>query len=412
MTLKEKLLGATRVAAEAYNLGQDPSKAVIKAAKDFNFNKDQTERLTEMFNTALTLHEFKKHASDRTAEFPLADKAEVVKGLYEEEKKAEAPKFYDYSFYDKPSENLVKAASVPMEKAASFEVNEETTPELDLAEKMRYINLAKEAAAEAADTEEKLRQSMVSELYKLANMISYREDAEDHYRRLKQACADCPKIIDNLNRVLPPRLRKIAEEKTEKKDDEWDVMDFSDVRDEEDMIRKLQGMMNHVNEFHMTSVSFSKKAEDMWQKVATDYFHHEKEDVFDKVFKKAAGIASITSALMPLPTSADIPNWDEEKQKRDLSEALEDNEESNNLVRSEILNDLVVSDPIISEADPADVTRAYQTIVSIAPQVSMHKEIVRSMLRQAVNSVALSPYDAKAYVDLNNALLGKIRRDA
>ena len=71
-----------------------------------------------------------------------------------------------------------------------------------------------------------------------------------------------------------------------------------------------------------------------------------------------------------------------------------------------------MSDPIISEADPADVTRAYQTIVSIAPQVSMHKEIVRSMLRQAVNSVALSPYDAKAYVDLNNALLGKVRKDA
>ena len=334
MTLKEKLLGATRVAAEAYNLGQDPSKAVIKAAKDFNFNKDQTERLTEMFNTALTLHEFKKHASDRTSEFPLADKAEVVKGLYTEEKKAEAPKFYDYSFYDEPAENLVKAASVPMEKAASFEVKEDTTPELDLAAKIRYINLAKEAAAEASDTEEKLRQSMVSELYKLANMISYREDAEDHYRRLKQACADCPKILENLNRVLPPRLRKIAEEKTEKKDDEWDVMDFSDVRDEEDMIRKLQGMMNHVNEFHMTSVSFSKKAEDMWQKVAGDYFHDKEEDVFDRVFKKAAGIASITSALMPLPTTADIPNWDEDKQKRDLSEALEDTEATNNLVRS------------------------------------------------------------------------------
>ena len=36
MTLKEKLLGATRIAAEAYNLGQAPSAAVIKAAKDFN----------------------------------------------------------------------------------------------------------------------------------------------------------------------------------------------------------------------------------------------------------------------------------------------------------------------------------------------------------------------------------------
>jgi len=68
---------------------------------------------------------------------------------------------------------------------------------------------------------------------------------------------------------------------------------------------------------------------------------------------------------------------------------------------------LAMSDPIISEADPKDVVRAYSTLINIAPKVSLQKEIVRSILRQAVNSMAMSPYDAQSYVTLNNAMMGK-----
>ena len=410
MTLKEKLLGATRVAVEAYNTGMDPSSAVIKAAKEFGFNKDQSDRLTEMFNTALTLHEFEKHASDRTGEFPLADKAVVTSGLYTEpikEKKAS----YDYSFYDSKARNFTKEAHVrPMEKAAEYIAPEELTPEFIAHQGMRYVTMAKQAAEEAKSVEDQIRAKMITDLYKLAESIKQGYDPENRYRKIKTAAKKYPKILENLERVLPERFTKLS---ASDEDDE-DIVDFSDIEDEEELLKKLQGMMDNVNEFHMTSVSFSKKAEDMWNKVAGSFFSE--EGLFDKIAnraleKKAAKDPSytkaLTNALIQWPSIEDIPNWQEEHDERVSDEAKEIERENDNLTRDEIISDLAMSDPIISEADPKDVVRAYSTLINIAPKVSLQKEIVRSILRQAVNSMAMSPYDAQSYVTLNNAMMGK-----
>ena len=411
MTLKEKLLGATRVAAEAYNTGMDPSSAVIKAAKDFGFNKDQSDRLTEMFNTALTLHEFEKHASDRTGEFPLADKAVVTSGLYTEhvkEKKAS----YDYSFYDSKARNFTKEARVrPMEKVAEYIAPEELTPEFIAHQGMRYVTMAKQASDEAKSVEEQIRSKMITDLYKLADAVRQGYDPEAKYRKIKTAAQKYPKILENLERILPERFTKLSA-----LDD--DIIDLSDIEDEEELLKKLQKMMDHVNEFHMTSVSFSKKAEDMWNKVAGSFFSE--RPLFDTIANRAAEkkaqasapkkpsvSKALLGALIQPPTISDIPNWQEQHDEEIDEESAEIARENDNLVRDEILSDLVMSDPIISEADPKEVARAYGTLVNIAPRVSLQKEIVRSILRQSVNSVSMSPFDAQSYVTLNNAMAGK-----
>jgi hypothetical protein len=62
-----------------------------------------------------------------------------------------------------------------------------------------------------------------------------------------------------------------------------------------------------------------------------------------------------------------------------------------NMQRKLIIEDLVVNDPVLSNGDPQVVITAYQTLVNVAPEVSLNKEIVRSMLRTSINTAALIP---------------------
>ena len=71
-----------------------------------------------------------------------------------------------------------------------------------------------------------------------------------------------------------------------------------------------------------------------------------------------------------------------------------------NLHRTAILQDLIVNDPVIGEVDPKITAQAYTTIMQTAPEVSTNKEVVRSILRQSVHSLAVSPFDAGSWASL------------
>jgi hypothetical protein len=75
-----------------------------------------------------------------------------------------------------------------------------------------------------------------------------------------------------------------------------------------------------------------------------------------------------------------------------------------NIRRSILLADLMSNDPIIRDADPNMVAEVYKTMVMTSPRVSLDKAQVRSFLRGAVNSVAVSPSDAKVIADVDKGI--------
>lgn len=75
----------------------------------------------------------------------------------------------------------------------------------------------------------------------------------------------------------------------------------------------------------------------------------------------------------------------------------------NNLRRQLILQDLLVRDKVLSQEDPNTVAAAFRSINQISPDTTLNKEVLRSMLRSVVQSVALSPYDAKTLADVDKA---------
>lgn len=75
-----------------------------------------------------------------------------------------------------------------------------------------------------------------------------------------------------------------------------------------------------------------------------------------------------------------------------------------NVQRGVILQDLMINDPVLSEADPRAIEDAYAAILELSPTVSTNKEVIRAILRQAVHSVAISPYDANDWVKLEKGI--------
>ncbi len=78
-----------------------------------------------------------------------------------------------------------------------------------------------------------------------------------------------------------------------------------------------------------------------------------------------------------------------------------------NMQRKLLLEDLLINDPLLSGEDPQAVITAYQTMVNVAPEVSLNKEnkeIVRSVIRTAVNAVGFSSFDAKNIAELEGEM--------
>ena len=75
----------------------------------------------------------------------------------------------------------------------------------------------------------------------------------------------------------------------------------------------------------------------------------------------------------------------------------------NNLRRQLILQDLLVNDKVLSQENPNAVAAAFRSIHQVSPDTTLNKEMLRSMLRSAVQSVAISPYDAKTLADVDKA---------
>jgi hypothetical protein len=103
----------------------------------------------------------------------------------------------------------------------------------------------------------------------------------------------------------------------------------------------------------------------------------------------SAGLEESLRGMLSFPTK---------RENVQLSERLK------NVQRQIMLQDLMTNDPVLSEENPETVAQAYHSVLSLAPELSINKEVVRAILRQAVHSVAISPYEAKVWTELEQSI--------
>ena len=133
-------------------------------------------------------------------------------------------------------------------------------------------------------------------------------------------------------------------------------------------------------------------------KGAEDLLHRPDKPYFKKEAKSEKQAASDILSSQ-LENSIDtLSNITSVKSRKEENEALRDEQ------RGAILADLLSSDPILQDADPRQVAAVYKSSVSSSPRVSLNKEVVRSVLRGAVNSIAFSPNDMKVLTDVDKGI--------
>lgn len=444
MAFEDRLRSALEDAVKFCNSGSTPDEAVCKSASAAGFNRDQTDRLVETLNTAITINQYKQ-ASDRTKSFPIAHKDKVAsmmmdadKVLGTAEKKAEAS--HVYFEYMQPAYDYVKHADDVVIKEAE---KEEKTTGLSL-DNLAYLSiqqmkLVKNAADYAAKVAGVIKGNLVTKLYELADGV--KKGGVEKYARFKISTKH-PEVVKELEKVIPAEYKKASCND--------DFVDDSDLGSFEKLAEEMASDIVSMKEMRDQSASMSKQAADMEAQINDTFVERKEEgpstffglfkqsdakddkirelqellkkqhkllsrqsdDILEltrkkreeapSLFRTAFGKPNVSSFFKPETGAVSVP-W---QAVEDLAfkDYTKENDEiartKENLKRSLMLQDLMTTDEIISSADPEAVASTYQSLLDTSPGVANNKEVVRSILRQAVNSIAISPYDAATWADL------------
>lgn len=457
-TFQNELMGALNTAVAAYNQDPNPNAAVVKAARAHDFNMEQTKRLVETFNTARTLYQYER--GEKTAHFALADQSTVLVELFKPTematKAAEAP---DYSEYDQP-ERMAKDGHVLAGTSQDIPVAAENPAEgLTLnsrAESAYKIIHSKRAAAEhAQDVSRQVSLAADQCFQKFADWFRHmpHEEAMDKYARCKAACQD--------DRVLGPIVKRAHEwmpnSLLETGEFAGQVVNDLDLQPALDILKEAQQLIEEACGLEAAGMQLQKEADAFEQEfvsLVTQDAPKPVEDPLASFFPKRAS-TSVATRIHGMPAApqvmspdalteaynkatkdittteepdekkpsitgkmvekslegaaADVPRYViSEFMKTRRNPLVEENakmtERLKNVQRQVILQDLMINDPMISEADRNTVQNAYLAVMQLAPEVTANKEVMRAILRHAIHSVAISPYDASSWVELERVL--------
>jgi len=139
-----------------------------------------------------------------------------------------------------------------------------------------------------------------------------------------------------------------------------------------------------------------KKVKDPEYSVAEKY---DKDPVLKEAMdKEAFGFGSVFEDLIQHPISEAFSHGFKAAPKKP-------NLTLENMERKLLLQELMITDPIISKANKAKVVRAYEQILRLSPEVSKQKEVVRAELRAMLATQALSKFDADMMTKLDTGML-------
>lgn len=441
MSFREQLMSALEAAVGHFNGGMSDSDAVIKAASDNDFNKDQAQRLVETFNTAKSIYFFKS-ADDRRSTFPIVDPAIVMDALFAPVTKAAADssfKLRDYTFYDSPEPHYDGAFNLDKQGMQKFDWEEVKESVSDMTLDSLHFSLRKHAstarqlAERCASTTAMMQHKYTEALEKIAVYVKQdwaepnRLSDVEHYLWAKFGSDMTAPVVEDLMQWLPADYsEKRATPDMERLPTSFGESNPGVAANAEEAVAALL----HKSATAGLQQQFEKEAEEMmaeWEKLSgLTPPEDPMEGFFDPNFLKGAqapkpaappkpksqgvigpalettfkGLGGVVSdaAKKPLQEAAGALLSGDAGEEQKLTDKMR------NLQRQLILEDLITNDQVLSGESPDLVAHAYQTLADLAPEVSLKKEVARSVVRASVNAVSMSPFDAKSVVDLENEL--------
>jgi len=405
----DKLQAALKDTVAEFNDCRDPSEAVAKVACDYGFGASGTKRLLESFNRARTIYHFETSKEDKTAEFALAEPEQVFKHMHVTEtkvasvdniKEAELASAYDHIEKDytaSPEPELKSAASTEepvFNKEASIN-------------KLLHIQSGLRRGIDAGIDAIGIEESKMDRcLDKVAKAIVARSDSAESgnkmFLKVKEACSRTPSmgcIGDKLDEYMPPAYVLGSSEGVKYAS----VLETADIRDCMDLMTKAATSWNLVSQAKALKGSLESELVEVQNSIKSaamsDGTEKKAESEGDSVasfFTKKADM--VASKPLSFDVGRSIVDDQTSKYKRTGKELT-------NLHRQLLLEDLMVTDPVLSKADPNQVVSAYQNIMNLSPEIANQRATVIPILRQAIHAPdAFSPFDSLQLTKLDQAI--------
>jgi len=433
------------------NSGTKPTEALKKVATDLDLNPNYIHRVGEALNVALHYNHFKS-ASDRSAQFEIADIPAVVSGVFDKTEKTAAQYVAEHFGNNEANDevfNYNRALNNPKYKRAYLEITGATATEES------YPLTMKGAFHKAANLLKDLEQSLdnkqtekVGAEFALNQKFSSLADhfkKDEGYRTSFEEFES--QVFSKHGEAAVPYLDLIyktsgIKEERGVHDDKYAMFDQSkelgmfdsfmksaqELVELEEQVKTAEAdyafekeYYNEIGKLVAGNGSLSKEAQDepvlnIKKKNNPVKQAEEKDPILERIEKKAAlkkegNIANLFALTNLLGGSKVKENVmenisDRFSINRDHRGATPKNNMTlENMERQLIFQELIMTDPILSRANPQKVAKAYEQILRLSPQVSKEKEVVRAMLRQAVASQAIAPHDADQWTKLDMDIL-------
>lgn len=442
--MREKIFQLVKRAVELNGRdGHLPDDAIRKVAEENNLNEDFVHRVVATFNTARAVHMFDTHP-DKTVKFALADPERVLAGRIRTRAEEIAPSeeimpVSEHSYSDHEAEFLLTDDSLEreMKKFAGVESAPQIVSCTIFNPLYAYLEERKIELQNGIELRDELHTAAFSELSrvseKIANMIStdgfddqldipvmesqamsilgigFSQFAFDwisekaNYHRKRAELADPHRMVIWSNPEIGAELEHVAElfdhcAKIEFAVDKMASALENSAADFNSLFKSAKGFAGEQRRSKAPGSDEDTESHNELNQSAKGN-SGSKDDPFGDSVTGALDLVNEARKATDPETYKTVMHDPEEA--RALKEVHEVHE---NTRRQLILQNLLTEDPVLSTEDPKSVSKAYETVVNIAPGVSLNENLVRSILRGMAAQQALGPYEADQLAKLEGNL--------
>lgn len=391
--------------------GSAPTEALHKVAKELDLNKEYIQRTGEALNVALTYNHFKT-GSNKADAFPIADIPKVIKDSFSEspvEKTAATVQndLHNINFNRRLTSPQIKTASANLltknkvDDYSSFETslkgqykiasNYISRIEKEL-EEMEVAKITKRAYLEAAFN------ALTKEFKKTASSrIPFHEFESKSFAVYGERANPYIDLIYKAANLTEERgaleIKKLAEEGEERP-----FQIFSSLLKCASDIATLDTELAEARHFVGAAKVTFKQA-------GLNLHHRERDSVVAECTELADKIAE---QLEKEAKSQDLLSYlfnSYSDAKKGAKSSTFKNTNIDNRERTTLVQELIMTDPILAHQDPKKILTAYSQILRLAPHLAKEKEVVRSLLRELTATQSLAPTEANQLVEANTNLL-------
>ena len=402
-TQEAEVVDAIGDAIKCANDGMDPSDAIAKVASDRGMSSNMSRRMAEAYNVSKTLKFLKEAEGEtRTQSFPLADSEKVLSIMFPsevptpvQEKQGQwEPKgtnYYEERFYD--------PANAPVRSEPREEVHTWDSRDSDSMYKRAYgvVQRLQQKAEDARVHETDTRSKAVETVTKLAEY--FKSTSHEPFDRFESAA------LQSYGEPVRPLMEIVwgvsgIGKRSEKRASGPSKIIFGDITP----YKLLQDAMDKRSEYHAAEES-RKSAQLKYEEVNSEVAG------FASGGKSASGFFTTVAGNTLANNISKMRNKSESRVPGDITDAvmaLKDPEfiaERKTIRTQKMLHDLMRSDDVLKQADPVSIVNAFNEISAIAPMVVDNPGIMRSLLRQSVESGGqLDPLSIKTMQDIDEPI--------